>query len=296
MMSTHPVELSALTKRFDETLALDAVDWTLSAGAAVGLVGRNGSGKTTLLQTVVGLLRPTSGRVETLGCPAERLDEDRLARLGFVDQDANLLDWLTVEQHVRYVASYQPRWDAQLEKRLREALELESKPRVGVLSKGMRQRLALLLAVCHRPQLLLLDEPVSALDPVARQEALALILERVIEDGASVVISSHVLHDVEKVVDRVLCLDAGQVVADASLDTLKEAFAEWIVTPTAGDLPARWSESFVLAGEGGGRQARLTVRAGDEELERFRAQHGVHVERRSLGLEQIFPLLSEGRS
>jgi ABC-2 type transport system ATP-binding protein len=293
MNPTHPIETSALTKRFGTTLALDGVDWRLPAGASVGLVGRNGSGKSTLLQLAAGFLVPTPGACRTLGRDAHELGEAELARVGFVDQEARLLDWLTVEQHVRYVAAFQPRWDADLERRLRRELELDDpRPRVGALSAGMRQRLALLLAVCHRPTLLLLDEPVAALDPLARRDALRAILDRVIDDGASVVVSSHVLHDVEKVVDRVLCLERGRVAADAALDDLKERYVEWIVTSSDRDLPATFPEPYVLAREGNGRRVRLAVLVGAEDVAVFRARHRVEVEPRSLDLEQLFPLLT----
>lgn len=287
-----PIEIHDLTRRFGETVALAGIDWTVPPGTATGLVGRNGSGKSTLLHVVTGLMLPDGGSCKTLGAPVAKLGADELSRLGYVDQDAELLDWLTVDQHVRYVAAMQPRWDADLERRLRDALELEPKRVVGDLSKGMRQRLAVLLALAHRPELLLLDEPVSGIDPAARALVLELCLERVIQDGATLVISSHVLHDVEKVVDRLLCLDAGRVTADASIDDLKESYAEWIVTSPEHELPARFPEPFVLSRDGNGRHARLAVRAGNEELLAFRARHGVTVERRSLDLERIFPLIS----
>ena len=290
-----PIQTLDLTKRFGETLALDAVDWNVRAGTAVGLVGRNGSGKSTLLNTLVGMLRPTSGTCRTLGVDAMRLSEEELVRIGFVDQEAELLDWLTIEQHVRYVASFQPRWDRALEAKLRDELELTEKKRVGNLSKGMRQRLALLMAVCHRPELLVLDEPVSALDPLARQDALQMILNRLIDDGSTVVISSHVLHDVEKIVDHVLCLEQGRVVEDASLDELKESFAEWIVTDPETPLPREFSEPYVLTREGNENHARLRVRATDEDLSQFQARHRVRVQANRLDLERIFPLLTGGK-
>ena len=292
---TSPLELSALTKRFGATSALDRVDYRLPRGAAVGLVGRNGSGKTTLLQTAAGLLLPTEGACRTLGRPVAELGEGELARIGYVDQECELLDWMTVDQHVRYVAAFQPRWDDALATRLQGELELPADQRVGALSMGMRQRLAVLLAVGHRPELLLLDEPVSAQDPLAREQLLRLLLERVIEDGASLLVSSHVLHDVEKVVDRILCLDAGRIVEDASLDELKERYAEWVVTAHGPEAAPSYDEPFVLAREGSGRQVRLAVRAGDDELERFRARHGVQVERRRLDLERIYPLIASER-
>ncbi|MCP3919302.1 MAG: ABC transporter ATP-binding protein [bacterium] len=291
---SYPIETHALTKRFGSTAALTGIDWRLTAGTAVGLVGRNGSGKTTLLRTAAGLLVPSGGTCVTLGKPAEKLGEEELGRIGYVDQDAGLLEWLTVEQHIRYVAAFHPRWDEALERTLRGDLELDAKQRVGTLSKGTRQRLAVLLAVCHRPELLLLDEPVTALDPIVRESVLRMLVERVIEDGATIVISSHVLHDIEKVVDHVLCLEAGRVAADSSIDELKETFAEWIVTSSGAELPATFAESFVLSREGNGRHARLAVRAGEQDLARFREHYGVEVERRSLDLERIFPLLTEG--
>jgi len=292
-MST-PIEARDLTRRFGETVALAGVDWTATAGTAIGLVGRNGSGKSTLLRVVTGLLLPSGGSCRTLGWPAGELRADELARIGYVDQEAELLDWLSVEQQVRYVAAMQPRWDRQHERRLCDALELDPRRTVGELSKGMRQRLAVVLALAHRPELLLLDEPVSGIDPAARALVLELCLERVIQDGATLVISSHVLHDVERVVDRLLCLDEGRVTADASIDELKEGYAEWIVTSGPRELPAAFPEPFVLRHEGNGRHARLAVRAGEQELRAFRERHGVTVERRSLDLERIFPLISSG--
>jgi len=288
----HPLVLRNVTRRFGDILALDHVDWTAAAGTAVGLVGRNGSGKSTLLRVACGLLLPSSGTCETLGRAVAELGAAELSRIGYVDQDAELLDWLTVEQHVRYVAAMQPRWDRELERRLRSSLELDPRAVVGELSRGTRQRLAVLLALAHRPELLLLDEPVSGIDPLARPALLDLCLERVVQDGATLVVSSHVLHDVERIVDHLLCLDDGRVVADASVDELKEGFAEWIVTSRGRELPERFPEPFVLAREGNGRHARLAVRAGEEELLAFRARHGVEVERRGLDLERIFPLLT----
>ena len=287
------IETQGLVKSFGKTRALAGVDWQLPEGTAVGLVGRTGSGKTTLLRVAAGLLLPDEGHCRTLGVATRELGESELARIGYVDQDTDLLGYLSVEQHLRYVAAFQPNWDRELERELVAKLELEGTKPVCSLSTGMRQRLAVLLAVCHRPRLLLLDEPVSSLDPLVREEVLRLLALRVVEDGATLVISSHVLHDVEKLVDRVLCLEAGRVVEDASLDDLKEGFAEWILTSRGAELPASFPEPYVLSRRGNGRQARLEVRAGAEELALFRERHQVEVERKSLDLEQIFPLLGK---
>ncbi|MEM1452546.1 MAG: ABC transporter ATP-binding protein [Planctomycetota bacterium] len=215
-----------LTRDFGVRTVLRGVNWSVPRGAAVGLLGRNGEGKTTLLHVALGLIRPSTGRCTTLGEDSKQLDDDRLERIGFVDQRAQLLDWMSVEQHVDYVAMMQPAFDRDLARRLMRELELDvgQRARVGGLSEGLRQRLAFVLAVSHRPDLLVLDEPVSAQDPISRRQILELALERVVDDGATVIISSHVLRDVESVVDRVAMLDGGRIVCHEDLDDLKERY------------------------------------------------------------------------
>ncbi len=286
----YAIETSDLSKRFDDTTALDRVSIAVPERAVVGLVGRNGSGKTTLLRHAIGLQLPTSGSCVTLGKASGELDHDELTRIGVVPQDNRFLDWMTVEQHVRYVASFYPRWDRQREVKLRRDLELEPGARVGTLSAGNVQKLAIVLAMCHHPELLLLDEPMSDLDPIVRGRLLAFLVEILGEDSATVVVSSHVLHDVEQIVDRVICLDRGRVATDAALDDLKELYAEWRVTSRR-PLPARFEESFVLSQEVDGHQASLLVRQAPGDLEAFRAGHRVEVATHPLNLERIFPLL-----
>lgn len=295
------LEVRDLSKRFGKTVALTNVNLTFQAGSIVGLVGHNGAGKSTLLQHLVGLFVPTSGSIKTLGVDSLELGAEQLSRIGYVDQGANLMPWLSVESQIRYVAAMQPNWDRDLEATLRGMLGLEEeRKRILKLSPGMKQRLALLLSVCHRPKLLVLDEPAAALDPIARQDAMRLILDRAIEDDATVIVSSHVLHDLEKVIDRVVLLEGGQVAVDESLDVLQETHAEWIVRDPNGHLPGRFDEPFVLSSRGDSRQLQLCVRAGADELESFRERHGCEVEARALDLERLYPLLAgqagEGRS
>lgn len=289
--SLCPVEAEHLTKSYGDSLALDGVTWSLAPGSATGLIGRNGSGKSSLIHSVMGLCLPSSGRCRTLGVPSGELSDGQLARIGFVDQDAQLLDWLTVEQHIRYVAAFRPDWDRDLERSLINEIDLPPRKRVGTLSKGMRQQLAVVLAIAFRPELLVMDEPLASLDPLVRRDVLSWMLEGVIEDGTTLLISSHLLHDLEKVVDRVLCLDAGRTLVDADIDDLKEQHAEWFVRSSGPDLPAEFAEDYVLAASGDRRQMRLVVRAGADELERFRARYSVQVEPLGLSLERIFPFL-----
>ena len=287
----HVFEADGLIKRFGSVTALDGIDLKVGRPSIVGLLGKNGSGKTTLIQHLMGLQLPDEGSVTTLDRASDGLGHDELIRIGYVPQEIRLLDWMTVEQHLQYVSCFYPEWDRERERRLLEELELESSKTVGALSSGNLQKLAIMLAVCHHPQLLVLDEPVSDLDPIVRGKLLEFLLELLREDEATILVSSHVLRDVEKIVDWVICLDRGRVVTDAALDELKERYSEWLVVSRNGDLPERFTEPFVLGQEVSGREARLLVKHGASEIDVFRAAHGVEITGRSLNLEEMFPVL-----
>jgi ABC-2 type transport system ATP-binding protein len=295
----NALELRGVTKRFESThpstVALADVTVAVPRRSITGLIGRNGSGKSTLLRHVTGLMLPTSGACVTLGTPTARLGSEELSRIGVVDQHAGFIDWMNVDQLVRYVASFYRAWDRVLERELLDLLDVNERGRVGAMSPGNVQRLALVLATCHHPELILLDEPLSDLDPIARQAVLALLLDRFSSDDTTIVISSHMLRDIEPVVDRIVCLHEGRVVADEEADVLKERYAEWIVTSPAGRLPARWAEPFVVSASGDDQRARLYVRDAGGAAPRFGAKYDATVEERPLSLEQIFPLLT-GRS
>jgi ABC-2 type transport system ATP-binding protein len=284
-------EANGLTKRFGEVVALDSVTLAIQKPSLVGLLGRNGSGKTTLLRHVVGLFLPTAGTSETLGSSSRQLGSDELARIGFVPQEIRLLDWMSVEQHIRYVSTFYSRWDRERESRLCTELDLDVNAQVGALSTGNAQKLAIVLAVCHHPEFLVLDEPVSDLDPIARGTLLKFLLEVMREDDATIVISSHVLRDVERIVDWVICLERGRVTTDAALDELKEHYAEWQITARNDELPPSFSEPFILQQEVRGREARLVVAQASADADAFGAAYRAEVVSRPLNLEQMFPLL-----
>ena len=287
----YAFETHGLTKRYDEVTALDRVDLKIRRPSIVGLLGKNGSGKTTLLQHLMGLQLPNEGTVTTLARPSATLGHDDLARIGYVPQEIRLLDWMTVDQHIDYVGCFYKNWDKKREQRLLDELELDRKKVVGTLSTGNLQKLAVILAVCHHPGLLVLDEPMSDLDPIVRAKLLEFLLELLREDEATILISSHVLRDVEKIVDWVVCLDQGTVVTDTGLDDLKERYAEWHIVSINGDLPSSFSEPYVISQEVSGRQARLLVERATK-LGEFRAAHGeMEVTSRSLNLEEMFPVL-----
>ncbi|HSJ23911.1 MAG TPA: ABC transporter ATP-binding protein [Longimicrobiales bacterium] len=282
-------ELSGVVKRFGERVGLDGITLGADGAGILGLVGRNGSGKSTLLRSVAGLYLPDTGSCRTFGRATRDLGPGELQRLGFVDQHARLVDWMRGAQLLRYVSRFYPRWDAALESHLVAALELDLTQRIWRMTPGNRQKLALVTAVCHRPTLLLLDEPLSDLDPLARRAVLELLLERFNSDAMTIVISSHMLRDIEAVVDRLVCMDYGRVTADDDMETLRERYAEWLVTSASGDLPTDWPEDYVLDARGAGHRAVLQVVDGD--VAAFSARYGATVEVRPLNLERIFPLL-----
>jgi ABC-2 type transport system ATP-binding protein len=216
-------EATGLTKQFGDVTALRDVTLSLRGPSIIGLIGRNGSGKTTLLRHVTGLQLPTSGTARTMGVPTNRLDHEQLARIGVVPHDPSFLGWMSVGRQLGYLAGFYPRWDPDRLRDLSALLELRMESTVSDLSAGGLQKLAILAAMCHHPALLLLDEPVSHLDAIIRNRFLKYLARVVEEDNAAIVMSSHVLHDIESIVDWVVCLHDGRIRADAALDTLKDA-------------------------------------------------------------------------
>jgi ABC-2 type transport system ATP-binding protein len=204
------IETSAAGKRYGRRWALRDCTLAIPAGKVVGLVGPNGAGKTTLLQLAAGLLNPTSGTVTVLGgkpgsSPAQ------LAKVGFVAQDAAVYGRLTVAGHLRMGEWLNPGWDRELAARRIARLDLSPRQRAGSLSGGQRSQLALTLAMAKRPELVLLDEPVASLDPLARREFLQTLMEVVAEQETSVVLSSHLIADLERVCDYLVVLVGSRV-------------------------------------------------------------------------------------
>lgn len=217
-------ELRNVSKRFDRVLALDSVTLAVPPRSIVGLLGRNGSGKTTLLRHVTGLHLPTAGECRTLGVPTDKLGPNELSRIGMVSQRDYFVEWMRIRQLLRYVESFYPVWDRELEENLVASLDLDREATVGTLSPGNAQKLALVLATCHHPRLLLLDEPLSDMDPIARGLVVQMLLDRFHDDDLTMVISSHMLQDIERIVNRIVCLDRGRIIANATMEELRAEF------------------------------------------------------------------------
>jgi ABC-2 type transport system ATP-binding protein len=218
-MTAPALKAVGLTKRYGRRPALSDCTLDIPAGRVVGLVGPNGAGKTTLLQLAAGMLTPTSGTIEVLGGrPASGAAQ--LAKVGFVAQDTPTYAGMTIADHLRYGASTNPRWDqATAEERIAQ-LGLDPRQKAGRLSGGQRAQLALTLAVAKRPELLILDEPVASLDPMARREFLKGLMSFTADCNASVILSSHLVSDLERVCDYLVVLVASRVRIAGDVDDL----------------------------------------------------------------------------
>ena len=209
-MMTAVIETSGLGKRYRRTWALRDCTLAIPEGHVVGLVGPNGAGKTTLLHLATGLQAPTSGTISVLGAPPPS-SPGQLGRVGFVAQNTPVYARMRVADHLRLGAWLNPSWDEKLAQQRIGELDLDPRQRAGTLSGGQRAQLALTLALAKRPELLLLDEPVAALDPLARREFLRGLMEAVAAHGTSVVMSSHLVADLERVCDYLVVLVASRV-------------------------------------------------------------------------------------
>jgi len=216
---TAVLQTDGLGKQFGRRWALRDCTLSIPAGKVVGLVGPNGAGKTTLLQLAVGLLEPTSGTIEVLSSrPAE--SPAQLGRVGFVAQETPTYATLSIADHLRLGAWLNPGWNSEQAERRIEQLGLDPRQRAGKLSGGQRAQLALTLAIAKRPELLILDEPVASLDPVARRDFLRGLMEVVAEHGVSVVLSSHLVADLERVCDYLVVLVNSRVQVAGEIDQL----------------------------------------------------------------------------
>jgi ABC-2 type transport system ATP-binding protein len=257
---TAAIETSGLGKRYGRRWALQDCTLSVPTGRVTGLVGQNGAGKTTLLQLAVGLLTPTAGSISVLdGEPGS--GSGQLARVGFLAQDSPAYAGLSVVDHLRLGAHLNPGWDPELARTRIEQLRLDPQQRAGKLSGGQRAQLALTLAIAKRPELLVLDEPVASLDPLARREFLQGLMTYVAEHSVSVLMSSHLVADLERVCDHMIVLVASRVVLAGDVDELLATHRRLIgARRDPASLPAN---QVVIEATHTNRQSTVLVRTED---------------------------------
>jgi ABC-2 type transport system ATP-binding protein len=233
---TAVVRAEGLGKRYRRRWALQDCTVEIPAGHVTGLVGPNGAGKTTLLNLAVGMMPPTTGTIEVCG-GRPGAGAEQLAKVGYVAQDTPTYPSLTVEEHLRLGRHLNPRWDDAVARQRIERLRLDPKQRAGKLSGGQRAQLALTIGLAKRPELLILDEPVASLDPLARREFLQILMEAVAEQELSVLLSSHVVSDLERVCDQLIVLVDSEVRVEGDVDSLL-ATHHRLTGPRRDGLPA----------------------------------------------------------
>jgi ABC-2 type transport system ATP-binding protein len=287
-MSEIVVEAQGLRKSFRSTEVLVGVDLRLQRGQVTGLLGLNGAGKSTLIRCLLGLLRCTAGTARVLGCDSWNLGESEKSRLGFVPQEVFLFPTLTVQGMVDYTAAFYGRWNTARVTEMLRRWDLPAGKACGVLSPGERQKLGIVLALGHEPELLVLDEPVASLDPSARRDFLESLLELAAEGNRTILFSTHITSDLERVASHVALLRSGRIQFHEELDGVKERTKRLRVTAGT-TLPARADLPGVLQWQVNGTTGVLTVNNFTASLpDQLRKQWGADVVIEDLNLEEIF--------
>ncbi len=287
-MSEPVIDVSELTRRFGATTALDAVSLSLPRGAVYGLVSANGAGKTTLIKHLLGLLRAESGSVRVFSLDPVAEPVGVLSRIGYLSEENDLPGWMRVDELVRYSRAFYPAWDDAYTEELRQAFALHSTAKIRDLSRGQRARAGLLVALAHRPELLLLDEPSSGLDPVVRRDILEAVLRTIAHEGRTVLFSSHLLEEVERVADHITMISHGRIALSAPLDTIKESHRH-VTVRLAEPRPQPPGVAGVLRWDGGGEEWTAVYCGDSGELQTAVAAWGARiVASRVPSLDEIF--------
>ncbi|MHB1326714.1 MAG: ABC transporter ATP-binding protein [Gemmatimonadales bacterium] len=272
------VATHGLTKRYGRETALDAVDLRVPDGAVYALVGVNGAGKSTLFKVLMNLERPDAGRAEAFGLDTGAKGPDVRVQVGYVPerQDAPYRS-MTCSRLLQHVAAFYPEWDPSYADHLTRALGVRPERRVGALSKGETRRLQLVLALAHRPPLLLLDEPTDGLDPVARRRALALLAEHLADAPTTVLISTHHIDELESLADHVGVLRDGRLVAQLPRDELHRTVRSYQLEVSDGWEPPRELQATGLRRSSAGRDLRCTLVGEEQDVTRRLTAAGARV-------------------
>lgn len=287
-MSEPVIHVSDLTRRFGARTALAGVSLSIPRGAVHGLVGANGAGKTTLIRHILGLLRAQTGSVRVFGLDPVADPVGVLSRIGYLSEENDLPGWMRVDEIVRYSRAFYPAWDDTYAEELRRAFALDPEARIKDLSRGQRARLGLLVALAYRPELLVLDEPSSGLDPVVRRDILEAIIRTIAHEGRTVLFSSHLLEEVERVADHVTMISAGAIVMTAPLDAIRRSHRS-VTVRFAQARPRPPVVAGVLRWDGDGQEWTAVCRDGAGALQAAVAGWGARiVAERVPSLDEIF--------
>lgn len=284
-----PLVARELTHCYEGSNVLCGVDLTLARGSVLGLIGRNGAGKSTLIRAMLGLLEPLSGAAFVFGEPALKLSDAAKERLSYVPQQPEALGWLSAQQMLDYVGRFYPRWDKAFAQRTLERWQIPPNKVMAKLSPGERQRVDLIRALASQPDLLVLDEPAAALDPVARRELLREIALRAGEAGTTVLFSTHIVSDLERVASEIAFLHRGKVLIRCSVDETKERYARLWLPPRMGN--AEPASALSQRRHEDGSRSLVVERDADGQWPEAARLPGARID--ALGLEDLFVEIAE---
>jgi ABC-2 type transport system ATP-binding protein len=282
------VVASNLGKAFGAKQVLQDLSFGISPGDVIGVLGKNGAGKTTLLEVMLGFTPPTSGEIKVFGHESLRMSGDIKARVGFVPQQDELLDQLKVRDQLRVIASFYPRWDSALIDRLCTEWGVDLDARIKGMSVGERQKLSILLAFGHQPDLLILDEPVASLDPIARRQFLEQLLTISTDGQRAIVFSSHIVSDIERLANRIWILKDGRFDWQGDLDSLKESIVRLHIRGSGAELPPLQIPGAINIRRDGAFATAVVRDWTAEAQEVLEKSAAVQIEVETLGLEEIF--------
>lgn len=282
------ISIENLSRHFGTKAALKNVSLSIPRGGVFGLIGGNGAGKTTLLKHMLGLLAAQSGSVRVFGLDPVKEPEKTLGRIGYLSENRDLPDWMRIHELIRYSQAFYPQWDSIYAEELREMFDLDPVARVRNLSRGQRARAGLLVALAHRPDLLVLDEPSSGLDPVVRRDILGAIIRTIADEGRTVVFSSHLLDEVERVSDNIAIIHEGNVLLSSPIEDLKTSHRRLTLRF---DTPTENPPSLVgeIARSGAGHEWNYVCAGDPQQIKKAAEAIGASVvEDAHLSLDEIF--------
>ena len=217
------LELKNLTKRFD-TFTLDTVNMSLDEGYIMGLVGPNGAGKTTIIKLILGLLKREAGAINIFGKDFDEYADDIKQQIGFVLDESDWYDSFTIKEMVKVISPFYQQWDQRLFKDYLSRFEIHENQKIGLLSKGMRMKFSLAIALSHHAKLIIMDEPTSGLDPIIRDELLEILQKIIAEGGRSILFSSHISSDVDKIADYISFIHGGRIIFSKSKEEIADTY------------------------------------------------------------------------
>ncbi len=287
-MNNFVINMQGVTRRYRSKTVLQNLSLRVPEGSVFGLLGKNGAGKTTLIKCVLGLLHPHEGQISVLEDHPGDFSNQTKEKIGYVPQSDRIYPWLNVRQLVAYTASFYFHWNTGLVERLLKEWELDEEDKVGLLSEGQAQKLAIILALGHEPSVLIFDEPVASLDPAARRNFLKTILDIVADRKCTIFFSTHITSDLERVADRVALLKDGKIDFCGELDVLKEEVKRLRVVSSV-PLSREFQLDGLLHCELSKYEAILSVRGFHPDLKnQIEKKIGAKIEVEDLNLEEIF--------